>query len=100
MYQGETITTTIKNLPVPVSNIANLYIVFKSASKTILEKTLKDCSISGETIENRLTQEESLLFPPGNIKRSVIVITLDGTRFETDPCDIVCGKTAKAEVLV
>lgn len=99
MYQGETTTTTISDLQVPVSEIANIYIVFRNRSRVILEKTLKDCTISGETIEFRLTQEESLSLPQGKIERSVILITKDGSRIESDPCPILCGRTAKSEVL-
>lgn len=99
MYQGETITTTISDLQVPVSEIANIYIIFRNKSRIFLEKTLKDCTISGETIEFRLTQEESLSLPQGKIERSIIVITKDGSRFESDPCSILCGRTAKSEVL-
>lgn len=99
MYQGETITTTISDLPIPVSEIANVYIIFRNNSGILIEKTLKDCYVSGETIEFRLTQQESLSLPQGKIKRSVIVITNDGSRFETDPCTFICGRTAKNEVL-
>lgn len=99
MYQGETITTVIDNLPVPVVDVANVYIIFKDHAKVLIEKTLKDCIITGETIELRLTQEESLSLPQGKIDRSIIVITKDGSRFETDPCPILCGKTVKNEVL-
>ena len=99
MYQGDTITTTVDNLPVPVSEIANVYIIFKDHDRILIEKTLKDCVVSEETISNRLTQEESLSLPEGTIDRIIIVITKDGSRFETDPCPILCGKTAKSEVL-
>ena len=100
MYQGETITTTITDLPVSVSDIANVYIIFKTGSgKTLVEKTLKDCEVTDEAIEVRLTQEETLSFTQGNIQRSIIVITNDGARFESDPCTIRCAPTAKKEVL-
>lgn len=99
MYQGETITTTITGLPVPVSEIRSLYIVFKNQSRTLIEKTLEDCKVFEETIKVTLTQEESLSLPIGNIKRSVIVITKDGSRFESDPCTIAVGRTVKSEVL-
>lgn len=101
MYQGETITTVISDLPIPVSEIQSLYIVFKHHSLTLLEKTLADCTVDEEsqTISCRLTQEESLSFPKGQIRRSIIVITKDGSRFETDPISLECGKTVKDEVL-
>lgn len=99
MYQGETITTTITGLPVPIKEINSLYIIFKNKSRVLIEKTLNDCEVTGEVITCTLTQAESLTLPPGNIERSIIVITKDGSRFESDPCIIACGKTAKSEVL-
>lgn len=99
MYQGETVTTTITDLPISVTEIANLYIIFKTKTKTILEKTLADCDVTGEVITFKMTQEESLSFPTGTVERSIIVIATDGSRFECDPCTITCGKTAKSEVL-
>lgn len=101
MYQGETITTTISDLPIPVTEIKNLYIVFKHHSKTILEKNLDDCDVDPEKqlVTCRLTQEETLSFPEGKLKRTIIVITKDGTRFESDPCILECARTAKEEVL-
>lgn len=99
MYQGETVTTTITDLPISTTEIANIYIIFKTKTKTILEKTLVDCEVNGEVITFTLSQEESLSFPTGTIERSIIVIAIDGSRFECDPCTITCGKTAKSEVL-
>lgn len=100
MYQGETITTTITGFPIPISEIKDLCIVFKNQSKaTLLEKTLADCEVSGETVSFRLTQEESLSLKQGYIKRSVIVITKDGSRFESIPSSFFCDQTAKSEVL-
>lgn len=99
MYQGETITTTITGFPVPVSEIAELYIVFKNNAKVLLEKTLADCTISEESVEFHLSQEESLSLCLGKIERTVIVVTSDGTRFESCPSYIICTPTEKKEVL-
>lgn len=99
MYQGETITTTITGLPIPVSEIANLYIIFRNQSRTLLEKTLADCTVTGETIEFRMTQAESLSLGRGQITRSIIVITKDGSRFESCPSSFFCAPSAKNEVL-
>lgn len=99
MYQGETITTTITGFPVPVSEIAELRIVFKNNAKVLLEKTLADCTISEESVEFHLSQEESLSLCVGKIERSVIVVTLDGTRFESCPSYIICTPTVRNEVI-
>ena len=99
MYQGETITLTISGFPVPVADIANIYIIFRTSTKVLLEKTLADCTVDGETISLKLSQAESLSFCHGPIARSVIVVTKDGSRFESDPSFFECGRTSKREVL-
>lgn len=99
MHRGETITTVISNFPIPISDIEDLYIVFRNEYKTLLEKRLADCVVSGEKVSFTLTQEESLSLSEGRIRRSVILITKDGSRLESRPSDIKCYKTAKNEVL-
>ena len=99
MYQGETIKTTITGFPIPTSEIQNLYIIFKNNLRVVLEKTLKDCVVLDDSIEFKLTQEESLSLSKGVINRSVVVITKDGSRFESCPSPFTCGETVKKEVL-
>ena len=99
MYRGETITTTISGFPIPVAEIANLYVVFKVRNRTLIEKTLADCTVKDDTVSFVLSQEESLRLQTGPVIRSVIVITKDGSRFESQPSEMQCGQTAKDEVL-
>lgn len=99
MYQGETITTEITGFPVPIEEIRDLRIVFKNNSKILLEKTLSDCTASGDSLVFTLSQAESLSLCLGKISRTVVMITKDGTRFESNPSYVVCESTAKKEVL-
>ena len=99
MYQGETITTEIRDLPVPVSSIRSMNIVFHTLTKTILEKTLDDCVINGDIIECTLQQSETLNFPCGPIKQTIIVLCRDGSRFERSGGDLFVGASAKQGVL-
>ena len=99
MIRGETITTAISDLPIPVADIANIYIIFRTNYKTLLEKTLADCEIDGELIECTISQEESLRLTCGPLIRSVIVVTKSGARFEHVNEVLVCGQTGKSEVL-
>lgn len=99
MYQGETITTTVSGFPIPISQISKLYIVFQNSFTTLLEKTLDDCTVDGETLTFQLSQQESLLLGSGEITRSVVVVTRDGSRFESCPSTFRCGRTVKNEVL-
>ena len=101
MYRGETITTVITGFPIPVSEIKTLCIVFKNGFRTLLEKSLEDCTISGEnSLEFKLTQEESLLLSKGTITRSVVGLTKDGCRFESLSSPFMCRETVKDEVLI
>lgn len=99
MYQGETITTTITGFPVPVAEIKELRVVFSNNAKVLLEKTLADCEISGESIIFKLSQGESLSLCMGKIARKVIIVTKDGSRMESRPSYIVCGPTDRKEVI-
>lgn len=99
MYTFETITTAISDLPVSVSMIKNMYIIFHTITKILVEKTLDDCTISGEVIECTLTQEESARLGNGPVQRTVIVITTDGARFERTNDEMVSRYSAKREVL-
>ena len=99
MYQGETITTTITGFPVPVSEIVEFHIVFKNNAKVLLEKTLSDCTISEESVQFHLSQEESLSLCIGKIERTAVIRTRDGTRFESCPSCIICTPTVRNEVL-
>lgn len=100
MYQGETITVTITGFPIPISDIKNIYIVFRNDFKTLIEKTLSDCTVDGASLSFRLSQEESLLLSQGPVQRSAIIITRDGSRFESCPSPFICNTTAKKEVLL
>lgn len=100
MFRGETISTTITNLPIPVSEIKSLYIVFKDGDDIVLEKTMADCVLFEESIEFKLSQEESLGLHAGKIERSVLIISVDGSRFESYSSPFICKETVKDEVLV
>lgn len=99
MYTFETITTAISDLPVSVAAIKNLYIIFHTITKTLVEKELKDCTISGEVIECALSQEESATLGHGPVRRTVVVVTKDGARFERTNDEMISLHSAKREVI-
>lgn len=100
MIRGETITTAIRDLPIAVSEIQNIYITFHTITKILVEKTLEDCTIDGEVIECTLSQEDSLKLTCGPITRRVTIITKDGIRYEHSNEELMCEQTARGEVLV
>lgn len=99
MYQGETITTEIRDLPVPIDCIKSMNIIFHTITKTLLEKTLDDCVINGDIIECTLKQEETLKFPCGPIEQTIVVLCKDGSRFERCGETLFVGRTAKCDAL-
>ena len=90
MYQYETITTSLMNLPVPVEEIHSMKLIFHTLSKTLVEKNTEECFIHEATccektfpvVKVHLSQEESGRLTPGPVMRSFIIITKDGTRME------------------
>lgn len=101
MHQGETITTTVTGFPIPVSEIKDLTIVFKNNAKVLLEKTLQDCTVSetDDSVTFELSQEESLSLCIGKIERTAIIVSRDGTRFESCPSYFCCYPTERNEVI-
>lgn len=67
MYRGTTPELKI-GIDFDPKEIEVLYITFEQKDKIVLEKTLKDCDIQGETIVCKLTQEDTLKFNPTNEK--------------------------------
>lgn len=101
MYQGETVTTKITGFPIPISTIRDLRIVFKNGFKILLEKKLSDCKVLDDdySVEFELSQEESLSLCTGKIDRSVVIVTKDGSRMESEPSPIVCSETVRDGVM-
>lgn len=54
-------TPTLESiLPFDTSLIAEMYVTIAQGEKTVLEKTLSDCSCSGTSVSLALTQEDTL----------------------------------------
>lgn len=59
MYRGTTPTLKF-TLPFEASTLAEAYISIEQNQRVILEKSIEDCTLSGNTISVKLTQEETL----------------------------------------
>lgn len=59
MFRGTTPTLKF-TLPIETSAIAAAYISVEQNRRVILEKSIEDCTLSGNTISVKLTQEETL----------------------------------------
>ena len=58
MIRGTTPTLEF-TLPFDTSLIAEMYVTIAQGEKTVLEKTLSDCSCSGTSVSLTLTQEDT-----------------------------------------
>ena len=58
---------------------ATIYITYKQAGKTIIEKTGSDIEVEENQITTRLTQEETLRFKTGPVKIQIRYVKQDGT---------------------
>lgn len=101
MRRGTTPTIIIGNLPVEFDQIDKLFLVFRpdKTDNIILEKTLEDASVCGNKLLFTLSQSETLAFPIGLVRRSVIIKTKNGARLESLPDYFKVEDTAKSGVI-
>jgi hypothetical protein len=71
----------IFTLPKNISEYSSVLITYRQNNNTIINKTLEDVYVEGNTIKVRLTSEETLLFDSG-YKAFVQIKTLDKTLVE------------------
>ncbi len=87
-------------LPLPTDQLATAFVTVLQRDKVIIEKELKECSCTGNTIAAQLTQEDTLALEVGTLaKVRLIVKTVGGDRFETDDFVVRVSNTHKDEVI-
>ncbi len=52
-------------LPFSTENVVELYVTFVQGGRIILEKSLKECSATGEVLKVHFTQADTLAFTSG-----------------------------------
>ena len=82
MYRGTT-PTLLFTLPMDSSRISALHLSFAQKGELVLEKTLEDCLLQGNTLQVTLTEQETLLFDE---KRGLVELQLR----------VGCGETKMA----
>ena len=91
MVRGTTPTLTF-TLPFPVSTLSALYINISQHFENIqVEKSLEDCTVSGNDVSATLTQEDTLKLVAGRQAFiQVRVRTGDGTALASEmiPCQV------------
>ena len=84
MRRGTT-PTNIFNANIDLTDATSLFVTYQQYGKTVIEKTIEDVTIDGETISVPLTQRETLSFIPEIPVRIQVRAALpDGTRVSSN----------------
>lgn len=101
MIRGTTPTLEF-TLPFDTSLIAEMYVTIAQGEKTVLEKTLSDCSCSGTSVSLTLTQEDTLRLqqqPRLQGEIQIRVRTTSGEALASDIMSVYVGRILKEGVI-
>ena len=101
MIRGTTPTLEF-TLPFDTSLIAEMYVTIAQGKKTVLEKTLSDCSCSGTSVSLALTQEDTLRLqqqPHSRAEMQIRVRTTAGEALASDIMRVYVGRILKEGVI-
>ena len=88
------------SLPFPNSHVAIGIVSAKQYGEVMMEKNVQDCDMEEDSVCVKFTQAETLaLLPDTTASITLIVKTVDGDRFETDPIIEKVRDTHKDEVI-
>ena len=95
-----TTPTHIFRLPFDTSRCDKVRITYAQCGETVLVKDVGDCSLSGNTVTVKLSQEETLLFKCHRKARvQVRVLSVDGTAFASKIVEVSVEELLDREVL-
>lgn len=100
MRRGTTPTLTFI-FPFEVSGaVKDLRITFVQNDETVLEKKIEDCTLDGEKVVLKLTQEDTLKFDENEIvKIQVKFVDYDGGVLASKPINKRCYEIFNEEIL-
>ena len=99
MRRGTTPTHTF-TLPFDTGLIKSVKVVYSQGGSIVLEKKTADCTLNGNTITYRLTQEESLSFnDKKKVDIQVRVLLQDDTAMASDIKSVYVSECLDDEVL-
>lgn len=99
MIQGTTPTHRF-TIPFDASVISKVRVTYAQQGKVLLTKDETECSLEGNVIELKLTQEETLLFDEfSSVQVQVRVLTVAGDALASDLIRVPCGAILDKEVL-
>ena len=87
-------------LPKDVGEIKKIHITYHQNDRLVLEKYEKDCTVEGNVVKTKLTQEETFLFAPkSEVSVQIRVKTTGDDVLGSDVIRISCGECLTDEVL-
>lgn len=99
MIRGTTPTITF-TLPFDVSFCSCVWVTFAQGDKEVLTKATDSCTLEGNTVSVRLTQEETLSFDcKQRLQIQICVLTPGGDVVRSDIIETSVSKCLKAEVI-
>lgn len=99
MRRGTTPTHTF-TLPFDTGLIKSVRVVYAQGGKVVLTKNTDDCTLDGNTISYKLTQEESLCFRNNQqVEIQVRVLTASGESLASDVMSVFVGRCLDDEVI-
>lgn len=100
MHKGTTPKHTFK-IPFKTETIAILRVTYAQRDEIVVEKTEADCTLEGDEIIVKLSQEETLSFDENEfVKIQIRIITTDGEALVSNKIRLSVGDVLNKEVLV
>lgn len=99
MIQGTTPTHTF-TLPFDASMIDKVRIIYSQNDTPLVTKNKEDCTVKGEKVIAKLTQEETFAFDCNEpVEIQIRVLTVDGAAVASHIKKVACDKCLEKEVL-
>lgn len=98
MIRGTT-PTHIFNVNVDLSEAEVIYITYKQSDSIVVEKEKADCTVSGEAISVKLTQEDTLKFNTAPVEIQIRARFPDGSAIASNIMQTTVTRILKGGVI-
>lgn len=98
MIRGTT-PTHIFNVNVDLSEAEVIYITYKQSDSIVVEKEKADCTVTGETISVKLTQEDTLKFNTAPVEIQIRARFPDGSAIASNIMQTTVTRILKGGVI-
>ncbi len=99
MRRGTTPTHSFV-LPFNVESVQAVQVIYRQNDQNILILEKDDCTLSGNSVSVRLTQEDTFDFDDGaNVEIQIRVVTADGEAMASDAIQVSCDRCLTEDIL-